>query len=211
MCPARRLLVLDRAMRAIALQIAPSHETRVLHCACGATRTAPVSLAVVSCVRCGAAMGRASMTRVALPPSRALLALGTFATQMFGALAFVLALMWIIKLRSTDGAVLAGLGIGAVCVFAGGAAYRGSVIALGLCAALGIAIAIALLAQQAHVIAFITAPLANVSAYQLDAARIIAGCVAAMAAAECFVAMPQAREFAQWRDEQIRRAVFVRG
>lgn len=200
-------------MRAIALQIAPTSQpaTRVLHCKCGATREAPPELAIVSCVRCGAAMGRASMTRIALPPSRMLLALGTFATQLFGTIAFALALVWIIKLGVTGDAVVAGLVIGALCVFVGGAAYRGSIVALGLCAIINIAIAIALLAQISHVIAFVITPLAHVSATQLDAARIIIGCVAAMAAAECFVAAPQAREFARWRTEEIKRAVFVRG
>jgi hypothetical protein len=201
-------------MRALALQIAPTPsptETRVLHCLCGATREAPVGLAVLSCVRCGAAMGRASIARIAIPPSRALLALGTFATQLFGTIAFALALVWIIRVGVTDDAVLVALFGGAVCVFAGGAAYRGSMVALGLCAVLDIAIAIALLAQQSHVIAFVTAPFANLSVQQLDMVRIVVGCVAAMAAAECFVAAPKAREFAAWRNEQLKRAVFVRG
>ncbi len=201
-------------MPAIALQITPhapqADDTRVVHCACGATRQAPVSLAIISCVQCGAAMGRV-MPRVAMPPSRALLALGTFATQLFGTLAFAFALVWIIKLRVTDGLVIAGLVGGVACVFAGGAAYRGSVVALGVCAVLDLAIAIAFFAQYSDVVAFVTAPLASIAAQHLEPARMIVGCVAAMAAAECLVAAPQARQFAHWRSEQLRRAVFVRG
>ena len=195
-------------MSALALEMPhTADDTRVVHCTCGATRRAPLSLAIISCVQCGAAMGRVSMPRVEMPPSRALLALGTFATQLFGMLAFAIALVWIIKFRVTDGLVIAGLVGGVICVFAGGAAYRGSVIALGLCAVLDLAIA--LFAQYADVVAFITAPFAGTAQY-LEPARMIAGCVAAMAAAECLVAAPQARQFADWRSEQIRRVVFVR-
>ena len=189
----------------------PSQQLRVVHCTCGATRQAPAGLAIISCVRCGAAMGHASTPRVARPPSRGLLALGTIATQLFGTLAFVLALVWIIKLRVTDRSVIAVLVGGLACMFAGGAAYRGSVVALALCAVLDIAIAIALLTQYPDVIAFLTAPFANAFARYLDLAPMIAGCVAAMAAAECLVAAPQARQFAHWRDEQLQGAVFVRG
>jgi hypothetical protein len=182
-----------------------------VHCTCGATRQAPVDLAIISCVRCGAAMGQVTATRIVRPPSRALLAIGCFATQLLGVLLFALALAWVVRLRATDDLVVGGLVGGAVFVFAGGAAYRGSVIALGICAVLDVVIATALLAQSAQCVAFITGPLPAAAAQYLEATCIIVGCVAAMAAAECLVAAPQARHFARWRAEQDRRAVFVRG
>jgi hypothetical protein len=198
-------------MRAVALQIPPpTGELRVVHCICGATRQAPVNLAIISCVQCGAAMGQVTATRVAQPPSRALLAIGCFATQLLGMLAFALALSSVIRLRMTDDLVISVLVGGGVCVFAGGAAYRGSVVALGVCAILDLVIATALLSHSSS-LTVITAPLPAVAAQYLETACIILGCVAAMAAAECLVAAPQARHFARWRAEQIRRAVFVRG
>lgn len=194
-------------MRAVALEITRSPlggETRAVHCACGMTRHAPVGLAIVSCVRCGAAMGEAAAARLTPPPSRALLVLATLPTQLLGAFAFALALVWIAK-GVRDPAVITALVAGAACVFAGGVAYRGSVVALGLCAVFDMAIAIALLAQVSHAVAFVRLPLAGITENYLELGRIIPGCVAAVAAAECFVAVPQVRELARWRNEQIRR------
>ena len=189
-------------MRAIAMRVPPSPfggETREVRCACGATRQAPVALAVVSCVQCGAAMGQAAevMAR-GMAPSRALLALATFLSQLMGTIAFALALVWIISLGVRDAVVVSVLAGGAACVFACGAAYRGNVIALAVCAAIDVAIAIALFTEVSQVIAFVPPPLANVDATQFQIGRIVVGGIAAIAAVECLVAFPQAREFAAW-------------
>jgi hypothetical protein len=116
-----------------------------MHCACGATRDAPVALTIVSCVACGAAMSRSIPIQYATPPTRTLVTTATFATQLLGTFAFALALVWIVALRVTAPPVIAVLLAGAAAVFAGGHAHRGNVIALGICTAFDLVVATFLL------------------------------------------------------------------
>ena len=176
----------------------------VLYCACGATRQAPTFLVHVSCVRCGAAMHSTPLARAVQPPSRRLLSLGTLVTQLLGTFLFALALVWMIKFRISDGFVVGGLVVGAAFVFAGGAAYRGSVVALGLCAALDFALALALLAPYSHLATFVAAPFARFSAKHIEIGCIFLACLAALASINCVVSIPQARDFTHWRDRFVR-------
>jgi hypothetical protein len=142
-------------------------------------------------------------------PSRAIISIATFTTQLLGALAFALAVVWIIKQGDRQPMKLAILALGAVGVFAGGNADRGSVFALALCALLDVAVAIACLAKLSAVKAFVVTPVAwaaPTATHQLAIGITIAGTVAVLAASACIAAIPQTRRFAAWRDEQILRA-----
>ena len=187
-------------------------ELQELHCACGATRHAPIALSIVSCVACGRAMAPAEVVIYAPPPSRTLVATATLASQLLGTFAFALGLVWIVALRVTDATILAVMLAGTVAVFAGGNAHRGNVIALGLCAVFDSAVALATLARLPVTEAFAWPPLARfgVDAH-LTLAMLLAGVIAALAAITCIAALPQARRFAAWRGEQVLHAARVRG
>lgn len=139
-------------------------------------------------------------------PSRSIVSIATFTSQLLGALAFALAVVWIAKHGDRQPVTLTILVLGAVCVFAGGNAHRGSVLALALCALLDIAIAIACLAKISAVKAFVVTPLAWAAptvAHELAFAITIAGTVAVLAASACIAAIPQTRRFMAWRDELV--------
>jgi hypothetical protein len=142
-------------------------------------------------------------------PSRSIIAIATCTSQLLGALAFALALVWIVKHGDRQPMKLTILALGAVCVFAGGNAHRGSVLALALCALLDIAVAVACLAKLSAVKAFVVPPVtwaAPTVTHELALAITIAGTVAVLAAAASLAAIPQTRRFVAWRDEQHLRA-----
>jgi hypothetical protein len=186
-------------------------ETQVLHCACGSTREAPVGLSILSCVQCGAAMyPKTEATEP--PPARTLVSTATLASQLLGTIAFALALFWLVVLRVHDATVIGVLVTGAVVVFAGGHAHRGSVVALALCAAFDVAVAIAMFAKPPVALAFVWAPLARASetlAARHELVMITLGAIAALAAIACGAARAQARRFAAWRDTRILHAARV--
>lgn len=142
-------------------------------------------------------------------PSRAMVAIATFTTQLLGALAFALAVVWIIKQGDRQPMTLTILTLGALGVFAGGNAHRGSILALALCALLDVAVAIGCLAKLSAVKAFVVTPVAWAApsvGHELALAISIAGIVAGLAASACIAAIPQTRRFTAWRDEQVLRA-----
>lgn len=154
-------------------------------------------------------MAPATSNTFAPTPPRSIVAAATLASQLLGTLAFALALVWIIKHGDRQPVSLTILVLGAVCVFAGGNAHRGSVRALAVCALLDLAIAVACLANSSAVNAFVLAPVAwavPAVARELAIATMIAGVVAALAACACIAAVPQTRRFAAWRDESILHA-----
>ncbi len=172
-----------------------------MHCACGATREVPSALRFVGCVKCGRAMAQRSTEPPPTPP-RSIVAAATLASQLLGTLAFGLALVWIVKHGNRAPWVFAILALGAVCVFAGGIAHRGSVRALAVCVLLDAAVAVVCLGHLSSVKGFMLPPVAWVApaiAHELATAMTIAGAVAALAAVACIAAAPQARRFAQWR------------
>lgn len=181
-------------------------EVRTLKCACGATREAPVGLRYLSCVRCGRGMAPATSNPFAPSPSRSIVAGATFVSQLLGMLGFVLALVWTIKHGGHWMVNATILSLGALVVFAGGHAHRGSVGALVVCAVLDMAVAIACLANIAAVDAFVRMPTAwalPAALPKLHIATTIAGGVALLAASACMAALPQTRRFAAWRERQI--------
>jgi len=182
-------------------------ETQDLYCACGATRVAPINLTIVSCVQCGRAMAPLSSAIVTPPPSRIVVSIATLASQLLGTIAFALALVWIVSLRVTEPLVIGAMVAGAICVFAGGAAHRGNLVALGLVAAFDLGLAFAMLAKLPTAAAFLWGPLARIHADDhLALITSATGGAAALAALVCIIAMPQAKRFATWRDHQILHA-----
>lgn len=186
--------------------------SQLLHCTCGATREAPVTMSVVSCVRCGAAMGLAS-TVVSVPaPRRTLVAAATLVSQLLGASVFALGLVWIIALHVTSEVVIGAVVASALVVFAGGHAHRGGHVALALCAAFDAAVGIALLLQIPIATAYTAAPMARISealARHHEVIITITGGCAVVSAIACLAALPQARRFAAWQREQLDRLAHV--
>jgi hypothetical protein len=176
-------------------------ETQLLHCKCGAKREAPANLTIVSCVQCGRAMSQTSPTQVVGPPSRVRVSLATLASQLVGTLAFAFGVYWIAALHTTSAAIVGVLAAGAICVFAGGQAHRGSTNALLVCTTLDVAVAVLLLARIPPVMALVTPVLARLglSPYWL----VAIGGFAAFAAIGCVATIPEARRFAAWRTARI--------
>jgi hypothetical protein len=137
-------------------------------------------------------------------PPRSLAAIATFTSQLLGIVAFALAVAWICKHGDRRPASFAILVLGPLCVFAAGNALRGSVRALALCALLDVAAAIVCLGNIAAAKAFVLAPIAWAApAIANQLAFTIAGVLAGLAACACVVAVPQIRQLAAWRNEQI--------
>lgn len=179
---------------------------QVFQCACGARRQASNVVRVLSCLQCCRAMVPESPNAFRPTPSRSIVAIATLTTQLLGAIAFALAVVWIIKQGDRQPMKLTILTLGAVGVFAGGNAHRGSVLALALCALLDVAVGVACLAKLAAVKAFVVTPLAWTAphiGHELALATTIAGAIAVFAASACIAAIPQTRRFIAWRDEQI--------
>lgn len=144
-------------------------------------------------------------------PSRPVLAGATLVSQLLGAIAFALALLWFVKLGNRSAPTIAVMIAGALCVFAGGHAHRGSVIAVLACVAFDIAIAVACFAVPAAQ-PFVAAPvawLAPAALPHLAIAMVVVGSAGAIASVACLLALPQARRFGAWRDAQILRAARV--
>lgn len=144
-------------------------------------------------------------------PSRPVLAGATLVSQLLGAITFALALLWIVKLGNRGGPTVAVMIAGALCVFAGGNAHRGSVLAVVACIAFDIAVAVACFAVP-EARAFVAAPIAWLApavVRHLAIAMVVVGSAGAIASVACLLALPQARRFGAWRDAQILRAARV--
>jgi len=184
----------------------PGVRMQLLHCTCGATRQAPVSMSIVSCVRCGAAMGLASKVASVPAPRRTLVGTATFASQLLGTAVFVLGLVWIVALRTTTDVVFGALVASAILVLAGGHAHRGGVIALASCATFDLAIGIALLLKIPPAITYAEAPIVRISdalARHHELVITITGIAAVVCAIACVAALGQARRFAAWQREHL--------
>ncbi|HEX5058269.1 MAG TPA: hypothetical protein VFV99_02860 [Kofleriaceae bacterium] len=142
-------------------------------------------------------------------PSRSIVAGATLVSQLLGTLAFALALVWIIKHGYRGPINVTILVLGAVAVFAGGNAHRGSVVALVVCAVIDLAVAVACLANISAVDTFVHTSVAWAAPAvvpKLHIMTVIAGIVAVLAASACMAAVPQTRRFAAWRERQILHA-----
>ena len=179
--------------------------TQLRYCVCGATRNAPAALRIVSCVRCGRALR--SEPAVPAAPSIAVAQIAALASQVLGAAGFCLVLAWAWAVKA-DARIAVGalLALGAVWVFAGGSALRGSVAALGCCAVLDVALALVVLANAAHarrLIRIATAHLVPAVATHAELVLVISAGVAAFAAVACIAAVPEVRRMAAWNERHL--------
>ena len=148
--------------------------------------------------------------RVVKAPARPIAASATLATQLLGTLVFALAFYWVFRHRGYWPTNVAILSVGAIGVFAGGNAHRGSVRALVVAALFDVAVVIACFAKFSAVKAFVVAPVAWAAPKLvpfLPTITISAGILAVFAAAACVAAVPQTLRFAAWRYEQLLQAV----
>src|SRR6478735_616425 len=97
--------------------------SQLFHCACGARRPVSNGLRVVGCVKCGRAMSPYKSDAFSIIPSRWLLSLATFISQLLGFLAFLMAAMWMLKLGHRNVGVICVAVFGAVSALAGGQAH----------------------------------------------------------------------------------------
>jgi hypothetical protein len=135
--------------------------------------------------------------------------LAALASQLLGMAAFCLVVAWAWIFKIDVGLALGvPLAIGALWVFAGGSALRGSLAALGCCALLDLALAATCFANASGAREFVraaTAQAAPAITPHVDVVFAIVGGVAALAAVACVAAIPQVRRMAAWRDALIAR------
>jgi hypothetical protein len=178
----------------------------VRYCVCGATRAVPANLRIVGCVRCGRAL--TSLPEIPVTPSTPLAAVATFATQLLGAAMFSIVLAWAWS-ASAERFVAGGLlALGASWVFAAGSALRGSLVAVGYCMCLDVALAALVAADYPSVASFVragTASIAPAITAHVNLVCAIAGGVAVFAAIVWLTAIPHVRRIAAWHEAQIAR------
>lgn len=180
--------------------------SQLFHCVCGARRPVSNGLRAVGCVRCGRAMSPYKSDAFSIVPSRWILSFATFISQLLGMIAFLMAAMWILELGHRNAGVIAVAVFGAVSVFVGGQAHRGSVGALWMCAGLDVAVGIACLIRVSTVTKFIYMPIAWAAptvARDLNLAMSITSVVALVTAVVCIVAVPQTRRYLAWHRTQM--------
>lgn len=180
--------------------------SQLFHCACGAKRPVSNGLRVVGCVQCGRAMSPYKSDAFLIVPSRWILSLATFTSQLLGLITFLLAATWMMKLGNRHWPIIAVAVFGVVAVFSGGRAHRGSVGALGMCAGLDLAIGIACLIKWAAVMKFVYFPTAWAAPKIADdvvLALSVTSLVALLAAVACIVAVPQTRRYLAWHQAQM--------
>jgi len=173
----------------------------MLVCECGATR-ASAGLRTMACVKCGRAM-HAPLAPAEPRPGIGLVALGVLVGQLACVVVIGLAAVAMISTGEASGATLAVAGGATFGVLAGMFAYRGSTVALLVVAVIVATIAGGLLSEVGALGAL---PRAQSVVDPDLVGKLIAG-VAALAAVLCASAIPQARRYAAWHDEQIERVV----
>jgi len=177
-----------------------------LHCACGERRVVPAGLRVVSCVKCGRALGP-PLPEPGPRPAIWLLALAAGAAQLVAGIGLGLAIACAARRSGASSALAAWAIAGVVGVFAGGMAHRGRVGALVVAGLAAAALAAMCLTSRARLTELLHA--SGVVAYvTVDAqllARALAG-LAGVACLACLAALPQARRYAAWQRERLELA-----
>ena len=181
-----------------------------LHCACGARRVVPAGLRVVSCVKCGLAMGP-PLPEPGPRPAIFLLVTGTVATQLVSVLVLGLAIAWAARRFDASSELLAWPIVSVLGIFAAGWAYRGSIGALLLAAILDGGIVAMRLPGRDRIAELLHASGAVPYVHD-DTEPLALGIVvlAGVACVACLIAVPQARRFAAWQRSQIELAFRTR-
>lgn len=188
----------------------PRPGTIELHCVCGERRIVPAGLPVVSCIKCGQALGPPLPASRPRPPIF-LLAVAAGATQLVSGIALGLALTWMAKHLETRPELVAWLVVSVLGILAGGAAYRGSAGALYVAAAIDVALVAMRLLSRDPLTELLR--VSGVVPYVTSNAELLALSIAAFASfacVACLVAVPQARRYAAWQRRQIELAFRTR-
>jgi hypothetical protein len=178
-----------------------------LHCVCGERRVVPAGLRIVSCIKCGQAMG----PPLPVPgprPAIFLLAVAASSTQLVSGIALGLAITGAARRLDASSDLFAWMVVSVVGIFAGGVAYRGgSVAALMVGAAIDAVIVAVCLAGRARVTELLH--VSGVVPYVTKDAKLLALAIAALAGVACvacMVTLPQARRYAAWQRSQMELA-----
>jgi len=182
-----------------------------LHCVCGERRVVPAGLRIVSCVKCGRALGP-PLPAPGPRPAIFLLAAATNMTQLVSAIALGLAIASAARHFDASAALGAWLIVPLLGIFAGGKAYRGGPGALVVAAVIDAVIVAMCLAGRDHVIEMLHASGA-LRYVTVDTALLTYGiaALAGVAGLACLAALPQARRYAAWQHTRIELAFRTRG
>jgi len=188
----------------------PQPATVELHCVCGERRIVPAGLPVVSCIKCGQALGP-PLPAPRPRPAIFLLALAASATQLVAGVTLGLAIASGAKHFDARSYLLAWLIVSVIGIFAAGKAYRGSVGSLYVASAVGAAIVAMRLASRDSLTDMLHT--SGVLRYVAVDAELIALSIAGLASfscVACLVALPQVRRYAAWQRRQIELAFRTR-
>ena len=177
---------------------------------CGERRIVPAGLPVVSCIKCGQALGP-PLPAPRPMPSIVLLAAAASATQLVSGVALGLALTWAARHLDASPHLVAWLIVSVLGIFAGGKAYRGSVGALYVAALIDVVIVAMRLVSRD----FLTEMLrvSGVVPYVTSSTELLGLSIAvfaSVAGVACLAAVPQARRYAFWQRRQIELAFRTR-
>jgi hypothetical protein len=170
---------------------------------CGERRVVPAGLRIVSCVKCGRALGP-PLPAPGPRPAIFLLAAATNVTQLVSGIALGLAIASAARHFDASAAFDAWLIVPLLGIFAGGKAYRGSPGALVVAAMIDTVIVAVCLVGRDHVIEMLHASGA-LRYVTVDTALLTYGiaALAGVAGLACLAALPQARRYAAWRHARI--------
>jgi len=181
-----------------------------LHCVCGERRVVPAGLRIVSCIKCGQALG--PPLPVSGPrPAIFLLAVAASLTQLVSGIALALAIMWAARRFDASSEVIVWLIVSVLGLFAGGKAYRGSVGALLVGPAIDAVIVAICLVSRDRVAELLR--VSGVVPYVTSDAKLLAQAIAAiagLAGLASLAALPQARRYAAWQRSRIELAFRTR-
>jgi hypothetical protein len=188
----------------------PQPATIELHCVCGERRVVPAGLPVVSCIKCGQALGP-PLPAPRPRPAIFLLAVAASSTQLVSGIALGLGITWVAKHFDARTELVAWLIVSILGILAGGKAYRGSVGALYVAAAVDVALVAVRLMSRDPLTEMLR--VSGVVPYVTASAELLALSIAAFASfacVACLVAVPQARRYAAWQRRQIELAFRTR-
>jgi hypothetical protein len=178
---------------------------------CGQRRVVPARLRIVSCIKCGRALGP-PLTDPGPRPAIFLLAAATNVTQLVSGIALGLAIASVARHFDASAALDAWLLVPLLGIFAGGKAYRGGPGALVVAAVIDAVIVAMCLAGRDHIIEMLHAS----GAFRyvtVDTALLTYGiaALAGVAGLAGLAALPQARRYAAWQHTRLELAFRTRG
>lgn len=179
-----------------------------LHCVCGERRVVPAGLRIVSCIKCGQALGP-PLPRTGPRPAIFLLVVAASSTQLVSGIALGLVITWAARRSGASAELFAWLIVSILGIFAGGKAYRtGSVGALLVGEAINMVIVALCVGSRDRVTELLH--VSGVVPYVTHDAKLLTLVIAAfsgIACLMCLAALPQARRYAAWRHSRMELAV----